>query len=186
MLSPQLDLYRNVRGLAEAEGRELRVLDVGCGTGFSTLQLYRPGWETVGVDVDADLLRFASDMVGHVVELREANLEEGTSSFKGDWDVVTCIEVLEHLGTPRPFFDNLASLVAAGGHLVVSVPNVNSQVRKNTGHTKRGWRFAELAELASSVLGADRWYITDFELAEKLPPDTTVTPLVLRWDGPAG
>ena len=121
-------LAQHVRQLA-CEGEEIRVLDVGCGTGeLLTVPLRHllcdlPNVEIAGIDIDAASIARAQETVachcpdGLRFEVRQ--IDEVAERF----DCVICSEVLEHLEDPGGFLCSLAACVSAQGWLLLSTPN---------------------------------------------------------------
>lgn len=109
------------------EGAETTLLDLGCGPGHLAHRLSRFGWVT-GVDVSRATLegnrrRFPS------LEFRWGDVgDPGLADELGTFSVVVTSEVAEHveLGGRRAFFDNLAGLVAPGGLLVLTTPDLGA------------------------------------------------------------
>lgn len=102
-----------------------RVLDVGCSTGgflHSLNRLFPGDYDVLGMDVAGPVLDHAESMGVQVV--REPFLE--TSLETSSFDAVTFWAVLEHLADPRASLTKAASLVKAGGHCIVLVPNLGS------------------------------------------------------------
>ena len=108
MLSPQLDLYRNIRMFMEHElpMSPTHVLDIGCGNGVGTQLLYHDDAHVLGVDVDKRAIDFAKALFPHCewMELditaekaREYGLVVSFDGPKMLWHAVTCIETIEHL-----------------------------------------------------------------------------------------
>jgi ubiquinone/menaquinone biosynthesis C-methylase UbiE len=99
------------------------LLDVGCGEGVITQRLARrlaPG-RVVGIDLEDARLRAEWERHGAPnLEYRVADAER-LPFADGEFGTAIALEVLEHLPEPEPAVAEMAR-VAAGGHLVVSVP----------------------------------------------------------------
>lgn len=104
-------------------GSGQRVLEVGCSVGHVTEHLVDRGNDVVGIELDpeaADQARAFASRV-HVLDLDHT---PATSVETGPFDVVLLGDVIEHLRNPVPPLIDLGSLLAPGGRLVISVPNV--------------------------------------------------------------
>jgi len=100
-----------------------RVLDVGCGAGLGTRMLSAAGARSVvGVDVRPEALAAAreADSAG---EYREHDLERPLPFPDGAFDLVVCLEVLEHVRDQAGLAGELRRVLAADGVALVSVPN---------------------------------------------------------------
>ncbi len=104
-------------------------LDIGCGAGLLCEPLARLGADVTGVDASAENVSVAAAhaeaggldiryMAGEV-----AGLDIGT------FDLVTCVEVIEHVADKTAFLADVAARVAPGGLLVMSTPNRTVQSR---------------------------------------------------------
>jgi 2-polyprenyl-3-methyl-5-hydroxy-6-metoxy-1,4-benzoquinol methylase len=104
-------------------GHDRRVLEVGCSVGHVTEHLVANGNDVVGVEIDPsaaeEARRFATAV--HVADLDRTPLEE---LAEGPFDVIVFGDVLEHLRDPSAALDAAVRLLADGGHVVVSIPNV--------------------------------------------------------------
>jgi ubiquinone/menaquinone biosynthesis C-methylase UbiE len=106
------------------DGRPARLIDVGCGTGETTLAVARhfPGAEITGIDISAASLRMAA--AGAVaagidnVRFTRASLLGNVTPF-GSHDVVICTGVLHHIRSMSRAFGNLVRLASPGGHLAL-------------------------------------------------------------------
>jgi 2-polyprenyl-6-hydroxyphenyl methylase/3-demethylubiquinone-9 3-methyltransferase len=108
--------------------RGARVLDVGCGGGLLTEALARSGALVTGVDLAPtmiDVARLHALEQGLAIEYRVAGAAELASSGSESFDVVTCMEMLEHVPDPRATLASLARLLRPGGQLFLSTVNRN-------------------------------------------------------------
>jgi 2-polyprenyl-6-hydroxyphenyl methylase/3-demethylubiquinone-9 3-methyltransferase len=114
----RLDYIEARAGLA---GR--RVLDVGCGGGLLAEGMARRGAEVTGIDLASGALgiaRLHALESGLHVDYRLASAEQVADELPGCFDVVTCLEMLEHVPDPAATVAALARLVRPGGHVVCS------------------------------------------------------------------
>jgi 2-polyprenyl-3-methyl-5-hydroxy-6-metoxy-1,4-benzoquinol methylase len=110
--------------IVELVGSHKRVLDVGCATGYVAAGLSARNCRVWGVDIDAEA---AENARPHLEELVIANLETQplTELFdRGSFDAVVFGDVLEHLVDPGRALNDAVALLADGGQVVVSIPNV--------------------------------------------------------------
>jgi 2-polyprenyl-3-methyl-5-hydroxy-6-metoxy-1,4-benzoquinol methylase len=101
-----------------------RVLDVGCATGYLARELAALGSRVSGVEVDPEAAELARP---HVEQLAVADLDRERLSdhfAPGSFDVVIFADVLEHLRDPAAVLADAGTLLAEGGRVVISVPNV--------------------------------------------------------------
>ncbi len=100
-----------------------RCLDMGCGTGFMTAQLARLGLEMTGIDVSESLvaharLHLAKQGIQAVVVRADVTEAPGFGPF----DVVLCLDVIEHIEDDRAALSALYRACRPNGKLVISVP----------------------------------------------------------------
>ena len=100
-----------------------RALDMGCGAGLLTEPLARLGAEVIGVDAapeNIEAARAHAAQSGLTVDYRHGEIE----AIQGaTFDLVTCLEVVEHVTDPAAFVAGLAGAMATGGLLIMSTPN---------------------------------------------------------------
>lgn len=110
------------------DGRSIRpfagksALDVGCGAGLMTEPLARLGAKATGIDAAPENVAAASAHAagqGLSIDYRCADV----AALRGRFDLVTSMEVVEHVANPARFVAALADRVAPGGLLVMSTPN---------------------------------------------------------------
>jgi SAM-dependent methyltransferase len=117
-----------------------RVLDAGCGE-QSALRV-PPDAHVVGVDISAELLARNERLDERIT----ADLESDPLP-SGDFDLVVCWDVLEHLRRPVPALERLAAAVGEDGLLVLGLPNAASTkglVTKLTPHRFHRWAYRRL------------------------------------------
>lgn len=106
-----------------------RVLDIGCGGGILADSMARKGADVLGVDLAEKALKVAqlhaleADTRG--VKYREVSAEALAVEQPGSFDVVTCMEMLEHVPEPGSVVQACADLVKPGGWVFFSTINRN-------------------------------------------------------------
>jgi SAM-dependent methyltransferase len=115
-----------------------RLLDIGCGTG-QILRVARDlGWKAHGTELSehaVQRLKFEGFAV--------ACLDDDRELPPGSFDVITLVEVLEHLRDPRAIVRRASTLLRPGGVFYLTTPNFNSLSRRCLGAT---WRIIEVPE----------------------------------------
>jgi len=109
-----------------AELKGARVLDVGCGGGIFSEALARAGAQVTGIDLSRAALATAGLHAlesGLAIDYRESSAEAHAEVAPAAYDVVTCMEMLEHVPDPASVIAALARLVRPGGTVVVSTLN---------------------------------------------------------------
>lgn len=155
------------RQIAEAFASpgKVRLLDVGCGAGIAAEALARRGFEVTGIDAAPDVIAAAAAHAtgaGLTLRYRVAAPEDLLAS--GDrFQVITALEVIEHVPEPAVFLRCLARLLEPGGLLLLSTLNRTSRsfvAAKIAAEYVLGWlpvgthdwrRFLTPAELAASL-----------------------------------
>ncbi len=108
-----------------------RVLDVGCGGGLLSEAMARQGAQVTGLDMSAESLAIARlhliESASLSVEYRETTAEELALESPATYDVVTCMELLEHVPDPGQLVKACAQLVKPGGSVLFSTLNRTPQ-----------------------------------------------------------
>jgi 2-polyprenyl-6-hydroxyphenyl methylase/3-demethylubiquinone-9 3-methyltransferase len=102
-----------------------RVLDVGCGGGLVSEPLARMGGNVVAIDPSEEnigIARAHAAQSGVAVDYRAVTAESLVAADER-FDLVTCLEVIEHVPSPGAFVETLSQLVAPGGCLILSTLN---------------------------------------------------------------
>ena len=108
------------QGFRPLEGKA--ALDVGCGAGLLAEPLARLGAKVTAIDAAAPLIDAARDHAegqGLDIDYRHSTVE----LLGGQFDLVTSMEVIEHVADPQAFLKSLVARLAPGGLLVLSTPN---------------------------------------------------------------
>lgn len=109
----------------------LQVLDVGCGGGILADAMARKGATVTGIDLAAKALKVAQlhalEAQTPRVQYREISAEDLAAEAPGQFDVVTCMEMLEHVPDPSSVVRACASLVKPGGWVFFSTINRNAK-----------------------------------------------------------
>ena len=104
------------------------VLDVGCGGGILTEAMAAAGANVTGIDMaDAPLTvaKLHQAESGADVSYEQSTAEAIAATRSGEFDVVTCLEMLEHVPDPAQVVGSCAELVKPGGHVFFSTINRN-------------------------------------------------------------
>ncbi len=105
-----------------------RVLDVGCGGGILAESMAAKGAEVTGIDMgeaNLEVARLHLLESGLEVDYRQVPVEKLAEEMPGSFDVVTCMEMLEHVPDPGSVIRACATLVKPGGKVFFSTINRN-------------------------------------------------------------
>ena len=117
----RLDYIRKTRPL-----KGLRVADIGCGGGIVAEAMCRAGAEVTAIDLSADLLgaaRLHAEDGGLDIDYRESSAESLAEAMPGTFDLVTCLEMLEHVPEPAAIVAACRRLVKPDGEVLFSTIN---------------------------------------------------------------
>jgi 2-polyprenyl-6-hydroxyphenyl methylase/3-demethylubiquinone-9 3-methyltransferase len=104
------------------------VIDIGCGGGVLSESMARKGAKVTGIDLSKKALKVAdlhSLESGVEVRYKHIAAEDMAAEEAGQFDVVTCMEMLEHVPDPAAIVRAAATLVKPGGHVFFSTLNRN-------------------------------------------------------------
>jgi 2-polyprenyl-6-hydroxyphenyl methylase/3-demethylubiquinone-9 3-methyltransferase len=109
----------------------LNVLDVGCGGGILADSMARKGATVLGIDLASKALKVAQlhalEAQTQGVDYQEISAEALATQQPGTFDVVTCMEMLEHVPDPAAVVKACADLVKPGGYVFFSTINRNAK-----------------------------------------------------------
>jgi 2-polyprenyl-6-hydroxyphenyl methylase/3-demethylubiquinone-9 3-methyltransferase len=146
-----------------------RVLDVGCGGGLLAEALVRHGAHVTGIDLSASMIEVAR-LHAHEsqlpVDYHQCSAEQFVLQAPAPFDVITCMELIEHVPSPAALLAAMVRLLRPGGELFISTINRNLRsfvlaivaaeyvlglIPRGTHEYARLLRPAELARLARAV-----------------------------------
>ncbi|MBK5145292.1 bifunctional 2-polyprenyl-6-hydroxyphenol methylase/3-demethylubiquinol 3-O-methyltransferase UbiG [Budviciaceae bacterium BWR-B9] len=107
-----------------------RILDVGCGGGILSESMAKEGASVTGLDMGSEPLlvaRLHAIESGVPVEYVQQTVEAHALENQGLYDIVTCMEMLEHVPDPASVIRACAKLVKPGGHVFFSTINRNTK-----------------------------------------------------------
>jgi 2-polyprenyl-6-hydroxyphenyl methylase/3-demethylubiquinone-9 3-methyltransferase len=118
-----------IDGLAGLRGK--RVVDVGCGGGILAESMARRGGDVLGIDLATRPLRVAQlhaiESATQAIAYREVAVEALAAEMPMQFDVVTCMEMLEHVPDPESAVAACARLLKPGGWAFFSTINRNAK-----------------------------------------------------------
>lgn len=170
MLSPQLDIYHHIANHLNGD----KVLDIGFGTGFGTLQLQHEGADITGIEFDREAVEFAEWAIPGI-RWEWGDVSRGIGYLGKDFDVVIMIEVLEHVQDWQAAMQNVVEVLKPGGTFYISARNANADLRKNELH-EREWTAQEFKKAMSEFF--DSVHLFDYKLQFEQDETTRQTPLV--------
>jgi len=115
-----------INRLVEISGKS--ILDIGCGGGILSESMAQRGASVSGIDLSEKALGVARLHLlesGNKVSYQHISAEELAAEAPGSFDVVTCMEMLEHVPNPASTIAACAALVKPGGHVFFSTINRN-------------------------------------------------------------
>ncbi|SEL42387.1 3-demethylubiquinone-9 3-methyltransferase [Roseateles sp. YR242] len=118
-----------IDGYSPLAGKQ--VLDVGCGGGILADAMARKGGKVLGIDLAVKSLRVAElhamEAGTENIAYQEIAVEDLAAQRPGQYDVVTCMEMLEHVPDPASVVNALGQLVKPGGWVFLSTLNRNAK-----------------------------------------------------------
>lgn len=157
----------SIAGRLMRHSRGGRVLDAGCGSGLLSLRLHRSGRVVVSVDAGAPMVEFtrrtlASGGFGDA-DVRLMPLERLDELGRGSFDEVFCCDVIEHVEDDLLALQQLLSILAPGGRLILTVPahpSLFGERDRRMGHYRRYTRAALVSvfERAGFEIRSVRWW----------------------------
>lgn len=119
------------------------VMDVGCGKGVTSqwLKQIRPNITTIGVEIDRTVAAIAATVVDTVLVTDIDDSAEALAGYQGRVDLLLLLDVLEHVRDPWVRLAEFRSLLAPGGVVIASIPNVRNLKVLGPLLLKGEWRY---------------------------------------------
>lgn len=109
-----------------------RVLDVGCGVGSLSLYCAKHGAQVTGLDISSRAIAIAQQAAQNQLFVHQPSfLNQTIDGSHGQFDLVICSEVIEHVPNEHQFAHLLLDSVAPGGTLIVSTPFPDNWLRRH-------------------------------------------------------
>jgi 2-polyprenyl-3-methyl-5-hydroxy-6-metoxy-1,4-benzoquinol methylase len=162
-------LWRLLDAHLPAPGRHV---DAGCGHGIVVHDLLARGWDAHGFDVSEWAI---SEAQRHAPSERDRFAVGDLSAmpFPGDFDLITCFEVLEHVPDPVAGLRALGERLRPGGRLIATTPNLRPLMP---------WRDARTADPTHISVHSARWWESAVRAAGMHVRDvSTFIPVPLLW-----
>lgn len=103
-----------------------KILDLGCGGGILTEALAKQGGLCTGIDLSGPLVQVAklhAELSQLKIDYQEISAEELAQNQAQQFDLITCMEMLEHVPDPDSILKSCLTLLKPGGHLFLSTLN---------------------------------------------------------------
>jgi len=118
--------YEEILDKFEALRKTNRLLDVGSGSAFFAEIAIQRGWEVYGTELTDETIELAEKKG---IKMSKGKLED--IQFEADsFDLIACIEVIEHVSFPQTFTSEIQRILRTGGAVYISTPNFNSWLRR--------------------------------------------------------
>jgi len=104
------------------------VLDLGCGGGILSEALAKAGASVTGIDMSTEAINVARDHATQsdlTINYEITPVENVIDKYKNHFDVITCMEMLEHVPDPKSIIKTCSQLIKPDGHLFFSTINRN-------------------------------------------------------------
>ena len=170
-----------------------KVLDVGSGLGYGMAILSIGASEIQGIDVDSKAVKFAqSEYMGRNPKIKNIQVYNGyKTNFKdNEFDVVTCVDVIEHVENYDRFIDELLRI--ANRAVIFGTPNRRPEFTNPDGTPKnywhlREWNYSELNDIMAKHSGRLDWHFIDgpfdgpFKVKDQVSKNTLVLiPIIMK------
>ena len=108
--------------------KDLNVLDIGCGGGILTESIAKKGAHITGIDMSKESIEIATQHAyknNLEINYLLTNAEEFSKKNRNKFDLITCMELLEHVPNPLSIIEASKKMIRPGGHIIFSTINRN-------------------------------------------------------------
>jgi len=102
------------------------ILDVGCGGGLLCEAMANLSGNVTGIDISSELIRVAQNHASNNsldIDYKISTIENLKLMSDAKYDVITCMEMLEHVPNPTSIIETMSTLLNPSGHLIISTIN---------------------------------------------------------------
>ncbi|TSC91531.1 MAG: 2-polyprenyl-3-methyl-5-hydroxy-6-metoxy-1,4-benzoquinol methylase [Parcubacteria group bacterium Licking1014_17] len=165
-----------LNALSRAGIRNGKLLDVGCGTGGFLVEAKRAGFNTIGIDFDENQINTAKNY--GLTDVYSDDILNFLNKHNDEYDVITGLEIIEHLDNPKEFLEAVFKSIKIGGYFCLSTPNRSRIGSKNEFwdfpyHHLTRWNKSCLLEMAKTI------GFKSISIREELPIDYIISKLRL-------
>ena len=121
--TPRQDRFDRAYLLQRFVGKNRRVLEFGCSTGYISRLLKQHGCSVVGVELDGEAAELAASVCDQVLVV-DLNSNTWSQPVKGQFDSVLMGDVLEHLVCPDQVLRSVRPFLLPDGEVIISLPNI--------------------------------------------------------------
>jgi len=108
------NLHKKILSLIpEGKGK---ALDLGCGSGFLASQLSNKGYMVLGVDIE--------NFTRYPIKFLKRDLDKPFEFNRSKFDLITAVEIIEHLENPRKFIREIKKCLKKEGIAIITTPNI--------------------------------------------------------------
>lgn len=141
-----------------------KVIDLGCGSGYGSAELARKAEQVMGVDVSEEAIREARERYALPNLQFEVASVDRLPFADGSFQLGVCFEVIEHLENYRDLLAEARRVLAPGGQLVISTPNLEfyAESRKKDGPNPfhvHEFRYNEFREVLSEFFDHQTFFV---------------------------
>lgn len=148
------EVYDTIISFVPAQGKELKILDLGCGDGslLERISIHRK----FGVDISEEQLAIAR---AKGIESFLVNIDLDPLPFEDNFfDIIICTEVIEHVLVPDKLLAEASRVLKKGGKLILTTPNLASLAKRLLLLANRN-PFIECSPLEENAVGHLRYFI---------------------------
>ena len=149
-----------------------RILDIGCGDGFSLSLLAKKGFRADGIDASAEAIKLCAERVGQSAGHIECCFIEEFNPPEL-YDLLLCGEVLEHIQNDQAFLYEINRLAVIEGIFILTVPlhmNLWSKADEKAGHFRRYSKSEIFSKLEKAGFAVSDYVVWGFPLTKYFTP----------------
>ena len=121
-LSKQESIYWSVKKVLDDEiNKDIKVMEIGSGLGYTTYSINKYGFNCVGVDISNDAVKKAIDNYGDYY--KQLDIFDLNKEMLNQFDLIIMTEVIEHINNPVEFLEATKKYLKDDGKILVTTPN---------------------------------------------------------------